>query len=82
MADRFVVTAAYVTIETAVAGGRAQVDIAHGTELPADVPAEQVATLLATGRIALVVEPPPVVEEPPPPPPPPAKKTAAKAATK
>lgn len=46
-----VVTAGYVSVETAVPGGRATVDIPAGQVLPADVPAEQVASLLAAGRI-------------------------------
>lgn len=50
----YVVTAGYVTVETAVPGGRAAVDIPRGTDLPADVPAETVAALLGRGDIAKV----------------------------
>lgn len=47
----FVVTAGYVTVITAVPGGRAHVDIPRGAALPADVPQEDVARLLALGQI-------------------------------
>lgn len=46
-----VVTAGYVTVITAVEGGRAYVDIPRGAALPADVPQEDVARLLALGHI-------------------------------
>jgi hypothetical protein len=46
------VTDGYVTVETAVGPGRAQVDILRGARVPDDVPAEQVAGLLRDGRIA------------------------------
>src|SRR5699024_10203096 len=45
------VTAGYVTVETAVPGGRAQVDIPRGADLPPDVRREQVETLLQVGHI-------------------------------
>ena len=48
----FVVTAGYVTVETAVPGGRAQVDIARGAVLPDDVPAERVEALARLGHIS------------------------------
>jgi len=54
----FVVTAGYVTVETAVPGGRAAIDIPRGTALPADVPAEQVKVLLDRGDIELVLTEP------------------------
>lgn len=47
-----IVTAGYVTVETAVPGGRAQVDIPRGHTLPDDVPAEQVSRLVELGDIA------------------------------
>ena len=50
----YVVTAGYVTVQTAVSGGRAAVDIPRGATLPDDVPAEQRETLLARGDIAVV----------------------------
>jgi hypothetical protein len=40
-----------VTVETAVPGGRAMVDIERGSVLPDDVPDEQVQTCLALGTI-------------------------------
>jgi hypothetical protein len=49
-----VVIAGYVTVETAVPGGRAQIDIPRGTPLPTDVPPEQRNRLLALGDIAEV----------------------------
>lgn len=49
MAD--VVLAGYVTVETAVPGGRAWVDIPHGELVPADVPYELLAQLRSTGHI-------------------------------
>lgn len=51
MSRRHVVAAGYVTVETAVPGGRAQIDIPRGAALPDDVPAEQVAQLAALGHI-------------------------------
>lgn len=71
--DGYVVTAGYVTVETAVpGGGRAMVDIPRGAPLPDDVPAEQRDTLLARGAIAAVEgEPEEVGELPPPGSPPP-----------
>lgn len=45
------VVAGYVTVETNVGAGRAHIDIPRGAELPADVPAEQVQSLLALGAI-------------------------------
>lgn len=47
----YVVVAGYVTVETAVPGGRASVDIPRGVVLPGDVPAEQVTAELRAGRI-------------------------------
>lgn len=49
--DAFVVAAGYVTVETAVPGGRANVDLPRGAVVPDDVPPEQVAALLARGDI-------------------------------
>jgi hypothetical protein len=57
-----VVTAGYVTVETAVPGGRASIDIPRGAALPADVPAETVATLLRLDCIAEVHAPEPEPE--------------------
>lgn len=51
--DTYRVTAGYVTVETAVEGGRAQVDIPRGALLPEDVPQEQVTALLGLGHIKL-----------------------------
>lgn len=48
----YVVTAGYVTVETAVPGGRARIDIPAGRPLPDDVPAEDVDRLLGLGHIA------------------------------
>lgn len=48
----YVVTAGYVTVPTAVEGGVAHVDIPHGADLPADVPAETARALLARGDVA------------------------------
>lgn len=63
---RYVVTAGYVTMETAVPGGRAAIDIPRGTILPDDVPAETVARALERGDIERlpVFAPPPVEPEP------------------
>jgi len=46
-----IVTAGYVTVETAVPGGRAHVDVPGGANLPADVPVEEVEALLRLGHI-------------------------------
>lgn len=46
----YVVTAGYVTVETAVPGGRARVDIRRGQPLPDDVPAEDLHRVLAAGQ--------------------------------
>lgn len=51
--DTYRVTAGYVTVETAVEGGRAQVDIPRGALLPEDVPQERVTALLGLGHIGL-----------------------------
>lgn len=59
------VSAGYVTVETAVPGGRAQIDIPRGASLPDDVPAEQVETLLAQGRIEAMAKVQPDVYESP-----------------
>jgi len=64
------VTAGYVTVETAVPGGRAQIDIPRGADLPGDVPAEQVDHLLRTGAIEAVEPAPEPVAAPPVGPPP------------
>lgn len=73
----YLVTAGYVTVETAVSGGRARIDIPRGAILPDDVPDEQRQALLARGDIAPsnedVVPPDPIgpyagpIEPPPPP---------------
>lgn len=55
----YVVTAGYVTVETAVPGGRASIDIPRGAILPDDVPAETVARALTLGDVAPVDEPEP-----------------------
>jgi hypothetical protein len=52
----YVITAGYVTVTTAVDGGRARVDITRGAALPDDVPAAEVSALLAYGHIEPVVE--------------------------
>lgn len=54
-----IVRAGYVTVETAVPGGRAHIDIPAGQVLPDDVPAEQREQLLARGDVfpALEAEP-------------------------
>jgi hypothetical protein len=55
--DRYRVTAGYVTVETAVAGGRrALVDVPRGAILPADVPAAHIETELRLGTIELLAE--------------------------
>jgi len=61
------VVAGYVTVETAVPGGRAEIDIPRGALLPADVPAEQRERLLRLGAIEQDSEIP--AESLPPPPP-------------
>lgn len=53
------VTAGFVTVTTAVSGGRAAVDVAKGQLLPADVPDAEVQTLLDRGDVASVDEPDP-----------------------
>ncbi|MEO3922704.1 hypothetical protein ABGB07_02295 [Micromonosporaceae bacterium B7E4] len=66
----YVVTAGYVTVETAVPGGRAAVDIPRGAELPDDVPDEQRAALLTQGHIEPArAEPEPIPAPPTGPPP-------------
>jgi hypothetical protein len=45
------VTAGYVTVETAVAGGRANVDVPRGSLLPPDVPQAQIDHELSLGTI-------------------------------
>jgi hypothetical protein len=45
------VTAGFVTVITAVEGGRASVDIPRGAILPGDVPAEQREALLRRGDV-------------------------------
>lgn len=53
----YVVTAGYVTVETErPGGGRALVDVARGTILPADVPQEQIEHELRLRTIELVRE--------------------------
>lgn len=47
----YVVVAAYVTAETNVGAGRARVDLPYGTILPADVPAEDINRLTASGAV-------------------------------
>lgn len=57
MRMRYRVTAGMVTAETAVSGGgRARIDHYQGTILPADVPEEQIQTLLARGQVEPVDE--------------------------
>ncbi|MEU0081371.1 hypothetical protein ABZY58_26015 [Micromonospora tulbaghiae] len=51
--EQYVVTAGYVTVETQVGAGRAQVDLPHGAPLPDDVPDEQRQRLLDAGAIGL-----------------------------
>lgn len=48
----YIVTAGYVTVQTAVPGGRAWIDIPRGSALPDDVPDEERDRLLALGHIA------------------------------
>jgi hypothetical protein len=52
------VTAPYVTVETAVEGGRANVDVPRGALLPGDVPQEQVDRLLERSHIEPVPQAP------------------------
>ncbi len=47
----YIVTAGYATVETAVPGGRARVDIPRGERLPGDVPREDVERCLAAGAV-------------------------------
>lgn len=47
----YLVSAGYVSVETAVPGGRATIDLPRGARLPEDVLAEQVEQLLARGEI-------------------------------
>lgn len=65
----YVVTAVFVTAETNVGPGRAQVDFPRGADLPGDVPKEQIDRLLGLGLIvdeADYVKPAPPVIEPEP----------------
>lgn len=56
MGGRYVVTAGYVTVETAVSErSRAYIDIRQGVLLPADVSQEDVDRLLGRGDIAVAV---------------------------
>lgn len=52
------VTAGYVTVTTAVPGGRARVDIQRGNALPDDVPSEEVDALLRLGSLVWVADDP------------------------
>lgn len=63
----YIVTAAYATVETNVGPGRARVDIPRGQRLPADVSAEDLATVLHHGLVAEVpdFDEPPAPEDPP-----------------
>ena len=57
----YVVTAGYVTVETErPGGGRALIDVARGTILPADVPQEQIEHELRLRTIEPVREPEPI----------------------
>lgn len=47
----YIVTAGYVTVQTAVGEGRAWVDVPRGAELPGDVPQEEIDRLAAAGHI-------------------------------
>lgn len=60
----YVVGAGYVTVETAVPGGRARVDIPAGELLPDDVSAEDVELLLARGQITAVPDDPEPARKP------------------
>lgn len=51
MSGRLRVTAPYVTAQTAVDGGRAEVDIPRGAVLPDDVPDEQRERFLRLGQV-------------------------------
>ncbi|HEY9411129.1 MAG TPA: hypothetical protein VIP77_16235 [Jiangellaceae bacterium] len=55
----YVVTAGFVTVETAVPGGRARVDIPRGSVLPGDVPDEDVQRLVRLGHVAEQPKPEP-----------------------
>jgi hypothetical protein len=57
----YLVTIGYVTVETAIPGGRALRDVRRDATLPDDVPAEQVQRLLVLGHITPVGDP----DEPP-----------------
>jgi hypothetical protein len=63
----YIVTAAYATVETNVGPGRARVDVPRGQQLPADVPAEDLATVLRLGQVVEVpdFDEPPTPDEPP-----------------
>lgn len=55
---RYVVTAGYVTVETALpSGGRAAIDVPRGQLLPADVPQAQIDWELRLRTIEPVAEP-------------------------
>ena len=56
------VVAGYVSVETAVPGGRAVIDIPAGSMLPDDVPGETADRLLAAGDIEPVEPQWPVVQ--------------------
>ncbi|HEY9475629.1 MAG TPA: histone-like nucleoid-structuring protein Lsr2 [Mycobacteriales bacterium] len=56
MGSAYKVAAGYVTVETAVPGGRAYVDIPRGELLPGDVPDDQVVVLLGRGHLEPVGE--------------------------
>jgi hypothetical protein len=58
----YIVTAGYVTVPTAVPGGRAWVDIPRGAEVPGDVPDEDIQRLLSLGHIQERPEPEPVTK--------------------
>lgn len=74
--DGYVVTAGYVSVETAVPGGRAEIDLPRGAALPDDVPAEQRDRLLRAGAIAAVDGGADEAEELPPPGSPPPRRGA------
>lgn len=52
------VVAGYVTVETAVPGGRARIDVPRGAMLPEDVPAEDRDRALAAGDVEPVDDEP------------------------
>ncbi len=62
----YIVTAGYVTVETAVPGGRARVDISRGARLPDDVPQEDVDRCLTLGQVEAVSQAEPDEQEPAP----------------